>query len=143
MCATLSSWARHSAARYRSRNIDKSDGVMINEVEEGAKETVTARRSYKCPSSTARPFAEGATHSRSWTNPPRLIKYVPLSSLQEADGETGGRGGRRFPRAYADTYLETSISTAPRPRKRRVLRYFRFTMGEYHPPRRYRGRGSQ
>lgn len=47
------------AARYRSRNTDKSGSVMINEAEEGARETVTARWGYKCPTSTAEPFAEG------------------------------------------------------------------------------------
>jgi len=32
---------------------------MINQVEEGAREMVTARRGYKCPPSTVEPFAEG------------------------------------------------------------------------------------
>lgn len=79
-----------SAARYHSRNIDKSDSVMINGVEEGAKETVTARQSYKCPPSTVRPFAEGATYSRCGLTLPDSLSTCPYPRCKKLTaGETG------------------------------------------------------
>lgn len=103
---------------------------MINQVEEGAREMVTARRGYKCPPSTVEPFAEGVESiPRCGPTLPNSLSTMPLSLQREGDGR---RESVDF-HVYADMYFKTSISTAPRPRER-ILRYFRFTMEDANPP---------
>lgn len=70
---------------------------MINQVEEGARETVTARRGYKCPPSTAEPFAEGVEPiPRLWTDSPQLIKYDALILAARRRWLKGERGFSRI-----------------------------------------------
>lgn len=60
---------------------------MINQVEEGARETVTARRGYKCPPSTAEPFAEGVEPIPGCgPSLPNSLSTMPLSLQREGDG---------------------------------------------------------
>jgi len=101
--ATLSS-SGAQAARYRSRNTDKSDNVTINETEEGARErerqeeTVTARGEVtSVPRVSAGLLEEGCgSYSlRVWARSvPDSLSTVPLSL----------RGG-----AWVSTYMQICI----------------------------------